>query len=74
MKSGRSILVALAATAAALAAGACGQKGPLVVPGVPAGAPWPYTRPDPARKDAPPAAPATPRHVPDVPGTSEERK
>lgn len=46
---------------------ACGQKGPLQVPGVPVGAPWPY--PDPPRKVLPP-----PPKVPDLPGTTEERK
>jgi predicted small lipoprotein YifL len=58
-----SILVAVAVATLA----ACGQKGPLYVPGVPKGAAWPY--PDPPRK-APPAE----RKAPDLPGTSDERK
>lgn len=58
-----SILVA--ASLASLAA--CGQKGPLYVPGVPKDAPWPY--PDPPKK-LPPAE----RKAPDLPGTSDERK
>jgi len=60
-------LILVAASLASAAAGltACGQKGPLYVPGVPEGAAWPY--PDPVRK-VPPAE----RKVPDRPGTSDE--
>jgi predicted small lipoprotein YifL len=58
-----SILVLVAAAGLA----ACGQKGPLYVPGVPQNAPWPY--PDPPRK-----APRGPAPVPDLPGTTDERK
>lgn len=46
---------------------ACGQKGPLYVPGVPPSAAWPY--PDPPRK-----APAPAPRVPDLPGTSDETR
>lgn len=63
LKRVASILVAVAVATLA----ACGQKGPLYVPGVPKGASWPYS--DPPRK-APPAE----RKAPDLPGTSDERK
>ena len=60
--------VALILVVASLATlGACGQKGPLYVPGVPPNAAWPY--PDPPRK-APPPAP----RGPDLPGTSDETR
>lgn len=56
----------VSAGVAALALAACGQKGPLYVPGVPKQATWPYPRP------APPAARSEgERKVPDVPATSE---
>jgi predicted small lipoprotein YifL len=58
----RAALILVLAAAASLVA--CGQKGPLYVPGVPKDAPWPY--PDPPRKTQPPA----PR-VPDLPGTTD---
>jgi predicted small lipoprotein YifL len=61
----RAALILVLATAASLAA--CGQKGPLYVPGVPKDAPWPY--PDPPRK-----APAPTPKVPDLPGTSDDAK
>ncbi|MFN7572132.1 MAG: LPS translocon maturation chaperone LptM [Betaproteobacteria bacterium] len=51
----------------ALTLAGCGIKGPLVVPGVPKDAPWPYPSPPPAPQ------PPTPK-VPDVPGTSDEKK
>ncbi|MCE2970493.1 MAG: lipoprotein [Burkholderiales bacterium] len=51
----------------ALALAGCGIKGPLYVPGVPKDAPWPYPSPPPAPQ------PPTPK-VPDVPGTSDEKK
>ncbi len=64
VKKAASILVA--ASLASLAA--CGQKGPLYVPGVPPNAPWPY--PESPKKPAP----APERKQPDLPGTSDERK
>jgi predicted small lipoprotein YifL len=42
---------------------ACGQKGPLHVPGIPRNAPWPY--PDPPRRPPPAPRPG------DVPATSD---
>lgn len=52
--------------ALALAAAACGQKGPLYLPGYPKGATWPY----------PPKSPAQPaeRKTPDVPASTDEKK
>jgi len=61
----RVALILVATSLAALAG--CGQKAPLYVPGVSKDAPWPY--PDPPRKAPPPE-----RKVPDLPGTSDERK
>jgi predicted small lipoprotein YifL len=61
----RVALILVVASIAALTA--CGQKAPLYVPGIPKDAPWPY--PDPPRKAPPPE-----RMVPDLPGTSDERK
>lgn len=61
----KATLILVAGLLAALSA--CGQKGPLRVTGVPAGAPWPY--PEPPRKVLPP-----PPKVPDLPGTTDERK
>lgn len=61
----RGALIVLVLLGAALAA--CGQKGPLYVPGVPPQARWPY--PDPQRK-----APAPAPHLPDLPGVTDERK
>ena len=60
----RKAAAIVVATSVAIALASCGQKGPLYVPGVPKGAPWPY--PDPPKK-SPPPAPA----VPTVPGTSD---
>jgi predicted small lipoprotein YifL len=51
---------------AALLLAACGQKGPLYVPGVPKQASWPYPRPAPSA-----TRPEAERRVPDVPATSE---
>jgi predicted small lipoprotein YifL len=45
----------------------CGIKGALVVPGVPENAPWPYPTPTPAPQP-------TPKPVPDLPGSSDEKK
>lgn len=65
----RKTAAILVASGIALLA-ACGQKGPLYVPGVPRDAPWPYpASAEPARK-APPAE----RKLPDLPGTSDDRK
>jgi predicted small lipoprotein YifL len=61
----KAALILVAGLLAVLSA--CGQKGPLQVPGVPVGAPWPYA--DPPRKAPPP-----PPKVPDLPGTTDERK
>lgn len=61
-----AIVVAGSIAAALASISACGQKGPLYVPGVPKGTPWPY--PDPPRK-SPPAAPE--RTVPDLPGSGD---
>lgn len=47
--------------------GACGTKGPLYVPGVPADASWPYAKP------ASPARP-TDRKPAEVPPSSDERR
>jgi predicted small lipoprotein YifL len=56
----------LAIVVTALAAG-CGNKGPLVVPGVPAGTAWPYPSPKPAA--------ATPERKPaDVPGSTDAKR
>jgi predicted small lipoprotein YifL len=52
--------------AVALAVTACGQKGPLYLPGYPKGAPWPYP-------PKPPAQPAE-RKTPDVPASTDEKK
>lgn len=62
-------IVLTALVGAALLAG-CGQKGPLVLPGYPKEAVWPYPpRPAPASK------PETPqRKAPDVPATSDSTK
>jgi predicted small lipoprotein YifL len=54
------IVGTLLAALVAFTFAACGQKGPLFVPGVPADAPWPYPKP------TPPAEPA-PKKTPDVP-------
>jgi len=51
---------------AATTLAACGQKGPLYVPGVAQDARWPY--PDPQRK----SAPAAPR--PEAPAVGDEVK
>jgi predicted small lipoprotein YifL len=53
-------------TALALAAAACGQKGPLYMPGYPKSATWPYP--------PKPAAQAPERKTPDVPASSDEKK
>ncbi|HEU0204996.1 MAG TPA: lipoprotein [Burkholderiaceae bacterium] len=68
-----SAIVLTTAVVAGLAA--CGQKGPLFVPGVPAGSAWPYPSPSPSPTSAPasspaPAAPSTS----DVPATSDDKK
>lgn len=55
-------ILGLAALALAVLDG-CGQRGPLYVPGVPAGAAWPH----PAVKAAVPA----PEKTPDVPARSD---
>jgi predicted small lipoprotein YifL len=52
--------------AVALAVTACGQKGPLYLPGYPKGATWPYP-------PKPPAQPAE-RKTPDVPASTDEKK
>jgi predicted small lipoprotein YifL len=52
--------------AVALAATACGQKGPLYLPGYPKAATWPYP-------PKPPAQPAE-RRTPDVPASTDEKK
>jgi predicted small lipoprotein YifL len=65
----RKVFWILVAALAALAAAACGQKGPLYVTGVPKNAPWPYPAPK-AKAPAPAGAPA----VPDVPATSDDRQ
>lgn len=64
-----SIVVAASLAAALASTAACGQKGPLYVPGVPKGAAWPY--PDRPRKSAP-ADPGP--SAPDIPGTSDPAK
>jgi predicted small lipoprotein YifL len=61
----RASTVAILVAAGGLLA-ACGQKGPLFVPGVPKEASWPYP-PSPQK-------PQPERKLPDVPGTSDERK
>lgn len=66
LRKALTIVVAASLAAALASTAACGQKGPLTVPGVPKGATWPY--PDPPKKPAP-ASPAP--AVPDVPGTSD---
>lgn len=62
----RTCAIAILVGAAGGLLAACGQKGPLFVPGVPKEASWPY----------PPSSPKTKpeRKVPEVPGTSDERK
>jgi predicted small lipoprotein YifL len=59
---------AIVLSGALLLAG-CGQKGPLVLPGYPKEATWPYPpRPAPAKSDQPQ------RKAPDVPATSDSTK
>jgi predicted small lipoprotein YifL len=58
---------ALLGCLAALVLAGCGIKGPLFVPGMPENAPWPYPTPTPAPQP-------TPKSMPDVPGTSDEKK
>jgi len=58
---------AIVVTALGMLIAACGTKGPLYIPGVPATAQWPYPTPTPAPQKAEPK-PA------DVPGTSDEKK
>jgi predicted small lipoprotein YifL len=53
--------------ALAFVAAACGQKGPLYLPGYPKGATWPYP-------PKPPAQPAAERKTPDVPASTDEKK
>lgn len=62
---GRTSAIVLS-VALALALPACGQKGPLYLPGYPKGA----TRPYPAQ----PPTPAPQRKLPDVPAASDEKK
>ncbi len=52
--------------AVAFALAACGQKGPLYLPGYPKGATWPYP-------PKPPAQPPEPR-TPGVPASTDEIK
>lgn len=52
--------------AVALAVAACGQKGPLYLPGYPKAATWPY----PPKPPAPPAE----RKTPDVPASTDESR
>ena len=61
----RGALIVWVLLGAALAA--CGQKGPLYVPGVAPQARWPYPA-------VPPAAPAPAPQTPDLPGVSDERQ
>ncbi len=62
---GRTRTIVLAA-ALAWSLAACGQKGPLYLPGYPKGATWPYP-------PKPPAPPPT-RSTPDVPASTDEKK
>lgn len=62
----KAAVILVAGALAALAA--CGQKGPLTVPGVPKNATWPY--PDPPSKPTPTPTPA----VPDLPATTDTAK
>jgi len=55
--------VVILGASVALLMTACGQKGPLHVPGIPRNAPWPY--PDPPRRPPPAPRPG------DVPATSD---
>ncbi len=62
---GRTRTIVLAA-ALAWSLAACGQKGPLYLPGYPKGTAWPY----------PPKPPVPPpeRKTPDVPASTDEKK
>jgi predicted small lipoprotein YifL len=62
----RLFAIVVTALAAGLAAG-CGNKGPLAVPGVPAGTAWPYPSPKPS-SSAPERKPA------DVPGSTDAKQ
>lgn len=69
----RSIVLSGGAVLSVLSAvvllGACGQKGPLVLPGYPKDAQWPYPpRSQPAKSEP------QPRKAPDVPATSDSTK
>ncbi len=63
-KAAAIVVAASVAMSVAATLASCGQKGPLYVPGIPKGTPWPY--PDPPKKAAPP-----PPAAPTVPGTAD---
>lgn len=58
---------AIVVTACVGVLGGCGNKGPLYVPGVPAGAAWPYPQPTPQPKP-------TERKPADVPAASDAQR